>query len=81
MAEQSSNASINSSINDLIAEEHELRNNPDKSDENRQRLRSVEAELDQCWDLLRQRRSKSEFGDNPDEAHVRPAAEVENYRN
>ncbi|OMH36893.1 DUF2630 family protein [Tersicoccus sp. Bi-70] len=81
MSEQSSNASINSSINDLIAEEHELRNNPDKSDENRQRLRSVEAELDQCWDLLRQRRSKAEFGDDPDQAHVRPAAEVENYRN
>lgn len=81
MSEQSSNASINSSINDLIAEEHELRNNPEKSDENRQRLRSVEAELDQCWDLLRQRRSKAEFGDDPDQAHVRPAAEVENYRN
>lgn len=81
MAEQSSTASINTSINELIAEEHELRNNPDKSPENQQRLRSVETELDQCWDLLRQRRSKAEFGEDPSEAQVRPAAEVENYRN
>ncbi|MFI6087723.1 DUF2630 family protein [Streptomyces sp. Je 1-332] len=46
----------------------------------RARLGVLERELDQCWDLLRQRRAKAEFGENPDEARVRPAAEVENYR-
>lgn len=81
MADQSSTSSINSSINALMEEEHALRNNPDKSAENQQRLRSVETELDQCWDLLRQRRGKAEFGEDPGQAHVRPAAEVENYRN
>ncbi|MEV2254087.1 DUF2630 family protein [Streptomyces sp. NPDC050147] len=46
----------------------------------RARLDQLERELDRCWDLLRQRRAKAEFGENPDEARVRPAAEVENYR-
>jgi hypothetical protein len=36
-------------------------------------------ELDQYWDLLRQRRARREFGENPGEAHVRPAKTVENY--
>ena len=60
----------------LVEEEHKLRSHePDHA-----RLAQVEAELDQCWDLLRQRRARSEFGQNPDEASVRPAREVENYR-
>lgn len=46
----------------------------------RARLDELERELDRCWDLLRQRRAKAEFGENPDEARARPAAEVENYR-
>ncbi|MGH4031885.1 DUF2630 family protein [Actinomycetota bacterium Odt1-20B] len=45
----------------------------------RERLSVLERELDQCWDLLRQRRAKAEYGGNPDEARVRPAAEVESY--
>ncbi|MFE0100755.1 DUF2630 family protein [Streptomyces sp. NPDC059009] len=45
----------------------------------RERLSVLERELDQCWDLLRQRRAKAEYGENPDEARVRPAAEVESY--
>ncbi|MCF3122750.1 DUF2630 family protein [Streptomyces silaceus] len=44
------------------------------------RLGVLERELDQCWDLLRQRRAKAEFGENPDDARVRPAAEVEGYQ-
>ncbi|MEU1366569.1 DUF2630 family protein [Streptomyces sp. NPDC005803] len=47
---------------------------------NRARLVELERELDQCWDLLRQRRARSEFGENPDEAHVRPQSQVENYK-
>ncbi|MFE7977120.1 DUF2630 family protein [Streptomyces shenzhenensis] len=46
----------------------------------RRRLGELERELDQCWDLLRQRRAKSEFGENPDEARVRPSSQVEDYR-
>ncbi|MFE5029021.1 DUF2630 family protein [Streptomyces sp. NPDC056656] len=45
-----------------------------------ERLAAVERELDQCWDLLRQRRAKTEFGDNPDEARVRPESQVEGYQ-
>lgn len=46
----------------------------------RARLGALERELDRCWDLLRQRRAKAEFGENPDEARARPAAQVEGYR-
>ncbi|MGW1162922.1 DUF2630 family protein [Streptomyces sp. NPDC002513] len=45
-----------------------------------ERLTELERALDQCWDLLRQRRAKSEFGENPDEAQVRPASQVEGYQ-
>ena len=44
-----------------------------------ERLAEVERALDQCWDLLRQRRAKTEFGENPDDARVRPASQVEDY--
>ena len=40
----------------------------------------MEVELDQCWDLLRQRRAKEEFGQDPDDAEARSAGTVENYR-
>jgi hypothetical protein len=40
----------------------------------------VEEALDQCWDLLRQRRAKAKAGEDPEEAEVRPANEVEGYR-
>ncbi|MEU6116643.1 DUF2630 family protein [Streptomyces sp. NPDC047117] len=49
-------------------------------DEERAQLAALERELNQCWDLLRQRRAKSEFGQNPDEATVRPSSQVEQYR-
>jgi len=48
--------------------------------EERERLRSAEEALDQCWDLLRQRRARREFGENPDDAAVRPVGEVEGYQ-
>lgn len=46
----------------------------------RAQLAALERELDQCWDLLRQRRAKAEFGENPDEARARPTGEVEGYQ-
>ena len=75
---------ILSNIDDLIATEHDLRakvaNGELSTAAERERLRSVEEALDQCWDLLRQRRARREFGENPEEAKVRPAAEVEGYQ-
>ncbi|MFI9493154.1 MULTISPECIES: DUF2630 family protein [Streptomyces] len=71
-------------IDGLVAEERDLRSRSTLdglSDEERSRLREVEIRLDQCWDLLRQRRALSEFGDDPAKATLRPAGEVEDYRN
>lgn len=72
-------------VNKLVAEEQELRSKLqhgeiDESEEH-QRLRAVEVALDQCWDLLRQRRARRDAGQDPDEAQVRPADEVEGYLN
>ena len=70
-------------IRKLIDAEHELRakvaDGELSSSEERSRLRSTEEALDQCWDLLRQRRALREFGGDPDAAQVRPASEVEGY--
>lgn len=74
---------IRNRIKGLIDEEHGLRTRLSKGeitvDEENQRLRSIEVELDQCWDLLRQRRAKRQYGENPEEAQVRDARTVENY--
>jgi hypothetical protein len=78
--------SIAARIERLVAEEHDLRRREqadstrgDDLDSDRERLRDVEVELDRCWDLLRQRRAREEFGQNPDEAQVRDADTVERY--
>ncbi len=75
---------IMATIGDLIKTEHTLReqlaNGELTGAEERERLRSTEEALDQCWDLLRQRRARREYGENPDEATARPVSEVENYR-
>jgi Tfp pilus assembly protein PilO len=81
-----SDESIAARIERLVAEEHELRRREqtdstkvDELEADRERLQSVEVELDRCWDLLRQRRARAEFGQNPDEAEVRDADTVERY--
>jgi hypothetical protein len=63
-------------IQSLVDEEHKLR---DSDDHDPDRLRSVEEQLDQCWDLLRQRRARREFDQDPDEASARSTGTVENY--
>ena len=83
MTDKPDNAAL-SRINELVAEEKALREQLQhgkisESEENK-RLRQLEIELDQCWDLLRQRRALREFGRNPDDAEERPAKIVENYR-
>jgi len=74
---------VMASISQLSDEEHELwRREADgsASDDDRARLRQLEVELDQCWDLLRQRRARRHAGLDPDEATVRDADTVEGYR-
>jgi hypothetical protein len=66
-------------IEHLVDEEHRLRGQKAPSAEDRKRLESIQVELDQCWDLLRQRRALREFGDDPDQARVRPPGVVESY--
>jgi len=76
--------SIRERIGDLVQEEHRLREQLARHDitpnEEQARLRAVEVELDQCWDLLRQRAAKREFGEDPESAEVRPPDVVERYR-
>lgn len=70
-------------ISELADEEHRLERShtgEGLSDEERSRLRSLEVALDQCWDLLRQRRARRSAGRDPNEAAVRPGGVVEGYR-
>ena len=69
-------------INELAHEEHELferESHAQASDADRERLRQIAVTLDQCWDLLRQRRAKRAAGLDPDEAQVRDEKTVEGY--
>ena len=69
-------------IGALVDEEHALERQAtgEGLDQDQQaRLREVEVQLDQCWDLLRQRRAKRQYDEDPADAEVRPAAEVEGY--
>ncbi|MFD1827656.1 MULTISPECIES: DUF2630 family protein [Mumia] len=74
---------ILTTISSLVAEEKSLRERRERGEADPEaelaRLRQVETSLDQCWDLLRQRRAKEEFGEDPGHAAVRPADEVEGY--
>ena len=75
--------SIFAHIDELVAEEHALRSKLASGeisrDEERERLAELEVDLDRCWDLLRQRRARREFGMDPDEATPRSADTVEHY--
>jgi hypothetical protein len=69
-------------IGKLTDEEHRLEQahaGDGLAPEELERLRSIEVALDQCWDLLRQRRARSEFGESPDDAKVRSSEVVEEY--
>jgi uncharacterized protein DUF2630 len=81
-----SDESIAAQIDRLVSEEKELRRREqqDREDDesleqDRERLRAVEVELDRCWDLLRQRRALEEFDLDPDDAEARGGGTVENY--
>ncbi|MFL6117927.1 MAG: DUF2630 family protein [Catenulispora sp.] len=72
-------AGIGARIKELVAEEHRLRSHPNPSGEDLAALKAAENELDQCWDLLRQRRAKEETGGDPAETKARSVPEVEGY--
>jgi uncharacterized protein DUF2630 len=81
-----SDESITARIEGLVAEEDDLRRreqqdrpDADALERDRERLRAVEVELDRCWDLLRQRRAREEFGLDPGAASARGADTVEHY--
>ncbi|MGW0222772.1 DUF2630 family protein [Streptomyces tendae] len=70
-------------IDEMIRQERELREQLaeqviDESTE-QARLARLEVELDRCWDLLRQRKARVSAGQDPDNAHLRPASQVEDY--
>jgi hypothetical protein len=70
-------------VRELVELERDLRARTTAGDldpaAEKEQLRDVEVALDQCWDLLRQRRAQSEFGEDPDQARSRPAEQVEKY--
>ena len=71
-----------SRINDLAGEEHELfqrEGRGEASDGDRERLAQLQVTLDQCWDLLHQRRARRDAGQDPDQASVRDERTVEGY--
>ncbi|MGI8330216.1 DUF2630 family protein [Actinomadura scrupuli] len=71
-------------VHALVAEEHDLRDRRSEGklseQQEQDRLAALEVALDQCWDLLRQRRARKAVGANPDEAQARPISEVEGYQ-
>jgi len=78
----SSDSSIHDAIDRLVDEEHQLWQREaagDASDSDRERLEALRVSLDQCWDLLRQRRARRGAGQDPEGAEIRPAQVVERY--
>jgi Protein of unknown function (DUF2630) len=70
-------------IGDLVSEEHailERDGSGSPGSDDHSRLRALQVTLDQCWDLLRQRRAHREFGQDPDQAQARDATTVERYQ-
>jgi hypothetical protein len=74
-----SDKSILDHISALVEEEHKLRDHPSTPGANKERIQHIEEQLDQCWDLLRQRRARREFGEDPAAAKARDVKTVEGY--
>jgi hypothetical protein len=77
--DQVGDRTVLSHIENLVKEEEQLYGKDQLTGDDQQRLDKLKVELDQCWDLLRQRRALREFGDDPNKAKVRTAKIVENY--
>ena len=79
MADDRNEATVLNHIQKLVGEEHELFDRASLDDVETRRLAAIKVELDQCWDLLRQRRALRETGRDVNEAHVRPPDVLEKY--
>ena len=79
MQDQTKDQRVLDHIQRLVTEEHRLYAQGSLADTDRERITKVQVELDQYWDLLRQRRAFRETGRNPDQAAVRSADIVEKY--
>jgi len=76
-------AQVQQRIEELVAEEHRLwdaESSGNATEDDRRRLEELKVGLDQCWDLLRQRRALEQYGQDPDLAKPRSAETVENYQ-
>jgi len=74
---------IHGAIDQMVAEEHELWERESAgtaTDSDRQRLAALRVSLDQCWDLLRQRRARRDAGQSPEGAELRSPEVVERYQ-
>jgi hypothetical protein len=71
-------------IDALVAEEHRLRGHSSAgnplTDVDRERLRELEVKLDQLWDLLRRRRAREQYRQDPDSETLRSEDVVEKYQ-
>ncbi len=79
MSDHREDASVLAHIQRLVVEEHRLFGHDALEPEESKRLAQLQTELDQCWDLLRQRRALREPGGDPSQAHVRPGDVVKKY--
>jgi len=79
MTERKTDESVRGRIERLVADEHRLYEHGNLDENGRARLHEIKVELDQCWDLLRQRQALRDAGRDPAEARVRPPKVVENY--
>ena len=80
MANEKNDQSVLSHIDQLVKEEERLYAKNTRTDDDQARLAEVKVQLDQCWDLLRQRRARRHAGEDPDQAVVRPERIVEGYQ-
>ena len=79
MPQETTDGSVLRHIEELVSQEHRLQTQASLSEDERARLKAVEVELDQSWDLLRQRRALRAVGQDPDKAQVRAPDIVEQY--
>lgn len=79
MKDQKPDRPVVQHLADLVSQELRLQGKDTLSEDDRARLRGVQVELEQCWDLLRRRRALRAVGQDPDKAHVRPPEIVERY--
>ena len=79
MPDRTTDGSVLRRIEELVSLEHRLQTQESMTEDERDRLKAIQVELDQSWDLLRQRRALRAAGQDPDKAQVRPADIVEKY--